>query len=67
MATRTVAAEIGDYRRFYAGVRDALAGNAEAAPATAVDAWRVARILEWAKESSEKSRDVECDWSGEPA
>ena len=28
---------------------------------------RVARVLEWAKESSEKQRDIECDWSGEPA
>jgi hypothetical protein len=27
----------------------------------------VARVLEWAKESSEKHRDIECDWSGEPA
>ncbi len=30
------------------------------------EAWRVARVLEWAKESSEEQRDIECDWSGEP-
>jgi predicted dehydrogenase len=55
----------GDYRRFYAGVRDALLGNGNP-PVAAVDAWRTARILEWALESSKAHRDVECDWSSEP-
>ena len=32
-----------------------------------VEAWRVARVLEWAKDSSEQHRDIECDWTGEPA
>jgi predicted dehydrogenase len=54
----------GDYRLYYAGVRDALLGKAPA-PTAAVDAWRVARVLEWAAESSEKRREVECDWSRE--
>ena len=56
----------GDYRRYYAGVRDALLGRAPA-PVAALDAWRVARILEWATECSEHRCEVKCDWSGEPA
>ncbi len=55
----------GDYRRYYAGVRDALLGKASA-PVAAVDAWRVARLLERAAESSEQRREMVCDWSGEP-
>ena len=43
----------GDYRGFYANVRDTLLGKAEQA-VTLVDAWRVLRLLEWARESSEK-------------
>jgi predicted dehydrogenase len=56
----------GDYRRYYAGVRDALLGKTPA-PVAALDAWRVARILEWATESSEHRCEVKCEWSGEPA
>jgi scyllo-inositol 2-dehydrogenase (NADP+) len=67
MVTRPVPSEAGDYRRFYTGVRDVMSNGADFSTATAVEAWRVARVLEWAKESSEKSRDVECDWSGEPS
>lgn len=55
----------GDYRRFYAGLRDALEGNS-APPATAVEAWRTARLLEWARESSARRSEVACDWSDEP-
>jgi scyllo-inositol 2-dehydrogenase (NADP+) len=55
----------GDYRRFYAGVRDALLGNGNP-PVAALDAWRAARVLEWALESSKAHRDVECDWNSEP-
>jgi len=62
-----VPSEPGDYRRFYAAVRDALQGNPSNDLATATDAWRGARILEWAKQSSEEHREIECDWSGEPA
>ena len=29
-------------------------------------AWRVARLLEWAAESSEQRREIVCDWSREP-
>jgi scyllo-inositol 2-dehydrogenase (NADP+) len=64
--SRPVAPLRGDYRLYYAGIRDALLGKAPA-PVTGLDGWRVARLLEWAQESSEKRREVECDWSQEPA
>jgi len=67
MITKPVPSESGDYRRFYAGVREALLGNPSKELATPTNAWRGARILEWAKQSSDEHRDVECDWSGEPA
>ena len=66
MVSRPVSTLAGDYRLFYAGVREALLGNA-APPVTGVEAWRVARILEWARASSDQRREIECDWSGEPA
>jgi scyllo-inositol 2-dehydrogenase (NADP+) len=56
----------GNYRLYYAGVRDALLGKSHA-PVPALAAWRVARLLEWAAESSDQRREVTCDWSGEPA
>lgn len=64
---RPIPSEPGDYRRFYAGVRDVLLGVSATPPATPNEAWRVARVLEYAKESSERHRDIECDWSGESA
>lgn len=66
-ATRhtTVPTSPGDYRGFYTNVRDTLAGKAEQA-VTLVDAWRVLRLLEWARESSEKRAAVNCDWSAAP-
>jgi predicted dehydrogenase len=65
MVTRPVEPIAGDYRLFYAGVRDALLGKAPA-PVSGVDAWRVARLLEWAVESSDKRCEIACDWSLEP-
>lgn len=62
--TRPVEPIPGDYRRYYAGIRDALLGKGSA-PATAVEAWRTARLLEWAEESSERGCEIACDWSGE--
>jgi len=56
----------GDYRLYYAGVRDALLGKSHA-PVAALDAWRVARLMEWAAESAETRREIPCDWSNEPA
>jgi scyllo-inositol 2-dehydrogenase (NADP+) len=65
MVTRPVQPIPGDYRLYYAGVRDALRGKAPA-PVPAVAAWRVARLLEWAAESSNKRREIPCDWREEP-
>lgn len=65
MVTRPVEPVPGDYRLYYAGVRDALLAKAPP-PVTALDAWRVARLLEWAQESSALRREISCDWSEEP-
>ncbi len=65
MVTHPVAPLPGDYRLYYAGVRDALLGKSPA-PVTALEAWRVARLLEWAVESSVQRREIACDWSEEP-
>ena len=55
----------GDYRLFYQGVRDALLGNSKP-PVAGIDAWRAARVLEYAAESARSHRAIECDWSAEP-
>ena len=47
MVTRPVQPIPGDYRHYYAGIRDALLGKAPA-PTSPIDSWRVARIMEWA-------------------
>jgi scyllo-inositol 2-dehydrogenase (NADP+) len=65
IVTRPVQSIPGDYRLFYAGVRDALLGKANA-PVSALSAWRVARLLEWAAESSKERREIDCDWTKEP-
>jgi len=65
MVTQPVQPVPGDYRKYYQGIRDALLGKGPV-PVTAVDAWRTARVLEWAVESSREHRDIPCDWSGEP-
>ena len=66
LVTRPEPSATGDYRLFYAGVRDVLLGTANVPPVAPTEAWRVARVLEWARQSSAESRDIECDWSGEP-
>ncbi len=50
----------GDYRLFYANVRDAILGTAKQA-VSGVDAWRVARLIELARESSREWRTVNVD------
>ena len=65
MVTRPIEPIPGDYRLYYAAVRDALLGKGPE-PVSATAAWRVARLLEWAAESSEKRREIVCDWSEEP-
>jgi len=63
---RPVAPTPGDYRIYYAGVRDAMLGKGPA-PVLPVEAWRTARILEWAAQSAEQRCEIACEWSGEPA
>jgi scyllo-inositol 2-dehydrogenase (NADP+) len=63
--SRPVPALRGDYRLYYAGIRDALLGITPA-PVTGVDAWRVARVLELAAQSSAERCEIPCDWSDEP-
>ena len=65
MVTRPVASIPGNYRLYYAGIRDALLGKAPA-PVTPLAAWRVVRLLEWAMLSSEQHKEIVCDWSEEP-
>jgi scyllo-inositol 2-dehydrogenase (NADP+) len=65
LVSRPVRPVPGDYRLYYAGVRDALLGKSHP-PVPALAAWRVARLLEWAAESSAQRREIACDWSNEP-
>jgi scyllo-inositol 2-dehydrogenase (NADP+) len=55
----------GDYRGFYANVRDALSGKAELA-VLPEHAWRTARIIELARESSGQGRRIKVDFSAQP-
>ena len=63
--TEPVQSVSGDYRLYYAALREALEGRGPL-PVTAAEAWRVVRVLEWAEQSSEERREIECDWTGEP-
>jgi len=65
MVTRPVKPVPGDYRLFYAGIRDTIVNKA-VPPVTALDAWRVARLLEWVRESSDQRREIPCNWNEEP-
>ncbi len=53
---------MGDYRLFYAAVRDALLGTAPP-PVTAIDAYRLARLIELARESSQARRTLDIDFA----
>jgi scyllo-inositol 2-dehydrogenase (NADP+) len=66
MISRTIETVPGDYRQFYAGLRDAILGRGEL-PVRAIEAWRAARILEWAQESSAARREILCDWTQNPS
>lgn len=55
----------GDYRGFYANVRDTLLGQAQLA-VSLIDGWRTLRLLEWARQSSDRRAAVPCDWSETP-
>ena len=57
--------DAGDYREYYANVRDAILGIAPlAVPGS--DAWRTARIIELAHQSSSEGRTVEVDLTPQP-
>jgi predicted dehydrogenase len=62
MISRPVEAVQGDYREFYAGVRDAILGTGDL-PVKAEEAWRVARVIEWAQESAIERKVVRCAWN----
>ena len=57
LITRQVKTEPGDYRGFYANVRDAILGTAPLA-VTPEDGFRVIRLLELARESSAQGRTL---------
>lgn len=62
---RRIPTERGDYREFYANIRDTLMGRAELA-VLPQDAWRTARIIELARESSGQGRHVKVDLTPQP-
>ena len=57
----TVETELGDYRGYYANVRDAINGTAQL-QVKPEDAWRVIRLLEMARESSSQGRTLPVDF-----
>jgi scyllo-inositol 2-dehydrogenase (NADP+) len=65
MVTSRVEPVYGDYRLYYAGIRDALL-TLTPPPVSALAAWRVARQIEWVRASSEQRREIPCDWREEP-
>lgn len=60
-----VPTEPGDYRGYYANVRDAILGDAPLA-VSGVDAWRTTRIIELARQSSAEGRTLPVDLSNAP-
>jgi scyllo-inositol 2-dehydrogenase (NADP+) len=64
-ARRRIPTERGDYCGFYANVRDTLLGKAELA-VRPEHAWRTARIIELARESSGQGRRLKVDFSAQP-
>ncbi len=64
-STRRVKTERGDYRGFYANVRDVLLGKAEL-EVKPEQAWRTTRLIELARESSGQGRRIRVDFSGQP-
>jgi predicted dehydrogenase len=56
-----VKTELGDYRMYYANVRDAINGVAKLA-VTAEDGWRVVKLLEMARESSADGRTLKVEF-----
>jgi predicted dehydrogenase len=63
--TRRVPTQKGDYRGYYANVRDALLGRAEL-EVKPEQVWRTTRLMELARESSAKGRRLQVDFSQQP-
>jgi predicted dehydrogenase len=64
LVTEIVPSIPGDYRLYYAGVRDAILGKGPV-PVKATDALKVAQMLEWAEESSASGRTIPCNWTSQ--
>lgn len=62
---RRIPTENGDYRNYYANVRDAVLGKTPLA-VTAEEAWRTARLIELARQSSKEQRTLPVDLSDQP-
>jgi len=63
--TETVESIPGDYRQFYIQLHEAIEGKS-ATPTNVAEAWRTAKILEWAQQSAADRKEIECDWSEDP-
>jgi predicted dehydrogenase len=63
---KRIRTEPGDYRDYYANVRDAILGVAPIA-VPGVDAWKTARIIELARQSSEEGRSLPIDFAQAPS
>ncbi len=61
LVERQIKTEPGDYRGFYANVRDALLGTAELA-VTPEDGYRVTKLLEMARKSSKEGRTLQVEF-----
>jgi predicted dehydrogenase len=61
LARTRVKTELGDYRLYYANVRDAINGVAKLA-VTAEDGWRVVKLLEMARESSAEGKTLKVEF-----
>ncbi len=57
-----LATEVGDYRRFYASVRDAIRGEAPLV-ISAEDGYRAIRLLELAVQSSDQNHTLAVDFA----
>jgi predicted dehydrogenase len=57
LVRKNIPTELGDYRGFYANVRDAILGTSQLA-VTAEDGFRVIRLLEMARESSAEGKTL---------
>ena len=57
----TIKSEIGDQRRYYANVRDAMLGKATP-DVLPEEARNVIRLIEWAEQSHREKRTLELMW-----